>query len=71
MVSRSLRDGEIEHNLRRFPMRTRTDEEDAKLIEEIREIMHPGCRKYLTVFRINSDLNLKQTVCHAIFKGKI
>jgi hypothetical protein len=61
---------EIEHNLRRFPMRTRTEKEHNKLIEQIREIMHPDRRRYLTVFRIDSDLNLKQTMCYAIFKGK-
>ena len=62
---------EIEHNLRRFPMRTRTEKQHRKLIEQIREIMDPDGRRYLTVFRINSELNLKQTICHAIFKGKI
>lgn len=51
-------------------MRTRTQKEHEKLIEQIREIMYPDDRRYLTVFRINSELNLKQTMCHAIFKGK-
>jgi hypothetical protein len=61
---------EIEHNLRRFPMRTRTEKEHRKLIEQIREIMHSDRRQYLTVFRINSERNLKQTIYHAIFRGK-
>jgi hypothetical protein len=51
-------------------MRARTEKEQKKLIEQIREIMHPDQRRYLTVFRINSDLNLKQTMCYAIVKGK-
>jgi hypothetical protein len=51
-------------------MRTRAEKEHTKLIEQIREIMHPDHRRYLTVFRIDSELNLKQTIFHAIFKGK-
>jgi hypothetical protein len=51
-------------------MRARTEEQHKELIEQIREIMHPDRRRYLTVFRINSELNLKQTIFHAIFKGK-
>ncbi len=69
-LSRLPEPDEIEHNLRRFPMRARTEKEQKKLIEQIREIMHPDQRRYLTVFRINSDLNLKQTMCYAIVKGK-
>jgi hypothetical protein len=51
-------------------MRTRTKKEYQNLIEQIKEIMHPDHRRYLTVFRINSELNLKQTIFHAVFKGK-
>ncbi len=61
---------EIEHNLRRFPMRTRTKEEHKNLMDQITRILHPDGRRYLTVFRINGELNLKQTICHAIIKGK-
>ncbi len=63
-------ENEIEHNLRRFPMRTRSEKKHNKLIEQIKEIMHPDLRRYLTVFRINSELNMKQTIFHAIFKGR-
>ena len=52
-------------------MRTRTEKEHRKLIEQIREIMHADRRRYLTVFRINSELNLKQTIYRAIFRGKL
>lgn len=51
-------------------MRIRTKEERQKQIAQIREIMHPSRRMYLTVFRINSELNLKQTILQAIFKGR-
>ncbi len=51
-------------------MRPRTEKEHRNLIEQIRQIMHPDRRRYLSVFRINSELNLKQTVYDAIFKGK-
>jgi hypothetical protein len=51
-------------------MRTRTEKEHRKLMEQIRAIMDPNERRYLSVFRINSELNLKQTIYHAIFKGK-
>lgn len=61
---------EIEHNLKRFPMRPTTEKDYKELIEQIKEIMHPDRRTYLTVFRINTELNLKQTIFHAIFKGK-
>jgi hypothetical protein len=50
-------------------MRTRAEKEHTKLIEQIREIMHPDHRRYLTVFRIDSELNLKQTIFHAIFNS--
>jgi hypothetical protein len=52
-------------------MRTRTRSEHEKLMEQISEIMNPDGRRYLTVFHINSELNLKQTIYHAIFKGEI
>jgi hypothetical protein len=70
ILARLPEQDEIEHNLRRFPMRERTEKEHRKLIEQIREIMHPDGRRYLTVFGINSELNLKQTIYDAIFKGK-
>ncbi|CAF0820629.1 unnamed protein product [Adineta steineri] len=60
---------EIEHNLRRFPMRARTEKEHKRLIDQIKEIMHPSVRRYLNVFRNNSELNMKQTIFHAIFKA--
>jgi hypothetical protein len=50
-------------------MRARTKEEHEKLIKRIEKIMDPDKRIYLTAFRINSDLNLKQTILQAIFKG--
>jgi hypothetical protein len=50
-------------------MRTRTKEKYEQLIAQIKEIMNPARRMYLTVFRIHSELNLKQTILHAIFKG--
>ncbi|CAF4358695.1 unnamed protein product, partial [Adineta steineri] len=53
---------EIEHNLRRFPMRARTEKEHKRLIDQIKEIMHPSVRRYLNVFRNNSELNMKQTI---------
>lgn len=51
-------------------MRARTKEEHKRLIDRIEQIMDPDKRMYLTVFRIHSDLNLKQTILQAIFKGK-
>ncbi|UJR23620.1 hypothetical protein I4U23_026606 [Adineta vaga] len=60
---------EIEHNLRRFPMRARTEKEHRKLIDQISEIMHPSVRRYLNVFRIHNELNMKQSIFHAIFKA--
>jgi hypothetical protein len=51
-------------------MRTRTEKEHKKLMDQIKEIMRPDRRRYLTVFRINNELNMKQTIFHAIFKGK-
>ncbi len=50
-------------------MRARTKHEYEQMIAEIQEIMDPAKRMYLTVFRINSELNLKQTILQAIFKG--
>lgn len=50
-------------------MRARTREEHEKLIKRIEKIMDPDKRMYLTVFRINSGLNLKQTILQAIVKG--
>ena len=53
----------------RFPLRNMTQEENKKLIECIEKIMDPTKRMYLTVFSIQSGLDLKQTTLHAIFKG--
>ena len=50
-------------------MRARTKEEHEKLLKRIEKIMDPANRMYLTVFRIDSGLNLKQTILQAIFKG--
>ena len=70
MFYRSPSKEEIEHNLRRFPMSPRTEKDHMNLMEQIEKIMHPKGRRYLTVFRVNSELNLNQTIWHAIFKGK-
>lgn len=50
-------------------MGPRTEKDDANLIEQIKKIMDPVARRYLTVFRVNGERNLKQTIWHAIFKG--
>lgn len=60
---------EIEHNLRRFPMRARTEKAHEKLIDQIKKIMHPSVRRYLNIFSIHGRLNMKQSIFHAIFKG--
>lgn len=60
---------EIEHNLRRFPMRARTDAEHQQHIKQIQAILDPANRMYLTVYRMKNELNLKQTILHAVFKG--
>jgi hypothetical protein len=69
-ISRMPSTDEIEHNLQRFPMRARTKEEHEKQIDQIKEIMRPEQRRYLTVLSPSDELNMKQTIFHAIFKGK-
>lgn len=51
-------------------MSPRTNKDHISLVEQIEKIMNPNGRRYLTVFRVNSELSLRQTIWHAIFKGK-
>ena len=50
-------------------MGPRMKKDYANVVEQIKKIMDPVARRYLTVFRVNSERNLKQTIWHAIFKG--
>lgn len=50
-------------------MRARMEKEQQQQIDQIEKIMNPNNRMYLTVFRIDGEFNLKQTIAQAIFKG--